>query len=316
MRGVFLDRSTFSQDLQLPAPQSLSEWQVFAQTPHDDPSLIVQRLQGAAVAVVNKVPLTAEILSALPELRCVQLTATGMNNIDLAAARALGVRVMNVEGYSLYAVPEHTFALMLALMRSLLPYRRMVFDGTWQKSGCFCLLHEPIVDLAGKTLAIIGVGQIGRRVARLAEAFEMRVLLAEHRGRAPRSAAYTPFAEALAQAEVITLHCSLNEETHHLINVETLAMMQARPWLLNLARGDVVDEAAVAQALRRDALRGYAADVLSAEPPTEHHPLLSFAQDGRVILTPHNAWGSHDAQLRMWEIVCRQVNDFVSNLTH
>ena len=311
MKAVFLDRNTFSPTIDLPAPAGVTDWQVFDATANDT-ATVVARLQGAQIAITNKVLMTREILAQLPELRLIQITATGVNNVDAAACEEHGVKLYNVAGYSTTTVPEHTFAMMLAAMRGLLPYHQAVISGDWQRDGRFCLNELPILDLRGKTLGIVGVGNIGKRVTEIARVFGMHVLWAERRHAAPRSPEYTPFDEVFATSDIITLHCPLNDASHHLINAETLALCERTPLILNMARGPVADAAAVVEALNSGKILGYASDVFAEEPPPADEPLLSLRQHPRVIFTPHNAWASVGAQQELWRILMAQVSAFIN----
>lgn len=310
MKAVFLDRATFSPTTQLPAPAGISEWQVHERTPYDAPSVIA-RLQGAQIAITNKVPLTREVLSALPELKLVQITATGLNNVDLEAAKALGITVKNVAGYSTQSVAEHTLMLALALARGLLPYHQQSTDGTWQNDGRFCLTELPILDLHGKTWGIVGGGAIGKQVATLARAFGMKVLFAERQSALPRSADYAPLETVLREAHVLSLHCPLTPETENWIRAERLALCEQKPLIINVARGGVVDSQAVVDALNAGKIGGYATDVFVHEPPKNDEPLLAIQNHPRVIFTPHNAWASEHAQSALWRILSTQVQAFI-----
>ena len=202
--------------------------------------------------------------------------------------------------------------MMLAAMRGLLPYHQAVVDGSWRQDGRFCLNELPILDLRGKTLGIVGVGNIGKRVTEIARVFGMHVLWAERRHATPRSPEYTPFDEVFATSDIITLHCPLNDASHHLINAETLALCERTPLILNMARGPVADAAAVVEALNSGKILGYASDVFAEEPPPADEPLLSLRQHPRVIYTPHNAWASVGAQQELWRILMAQVSAFIN----
>lgn len=312
MQAVFLDRATFSSDLDLPAPKGISDYQVYEQTPND-PKIIIERCRDADIIITNKVNLTAEIIKALPKLKLIQLTATGMNNVDKDACDRHGIALKNVAGYAVKSVPEHTFMLILSAMRATRHYHHQVVNGDWQQDGKFCLLDTPLIDLEGKTLGIIGYGTIGKRVAEIANVFGMTVLIAEHRGKSPRNSDYTAFDEVLAHSDVITLHCPLTEDTKHLINADTIRKMTKQPLLINVARGGVVDSQAVAVAVHQGKLLGYGSDVFEQEPISDDDPLLTLKDHPRVIFTPHNAWGSVNAQLKLWDIVCEQVADFIQH---
>lgn len=310
MKAVFLDRATFSSDLELKPPNGLSDYQVYEQTPNDAQT-IIERCQHADIIITNKVKLTAEVITQLPKLKLIQLTATGMDNVDKAACDRQGIALQNVAGYAVKSVPEHTLMLILSTMRASRHYHNQVVQGEWQTDGRFCLLGTPLIDLEGKTLGIIGYGTIGKRVAEIANVFGMRVLIAEHQGRVPRNRDYTAFDDVLGKSDIITLHCPLTAATHHLINDETIAKMAKQPLIVNVARGSVVDSGAVVDAVNAGKILGYASDVFEDEPIRDDDPLLTLRDHPRVMLTPHNAWGSVNAQLTLWSILCEQVQRFI-----
>lgn len=310
MKAIFLDRATFSADLDLTTPNGLTDYQVYQQTPND-PKVIVERCQHADIIITNKVELTADIIEQLPKLKLIQLTATGMNNVDKDACNKHGIALKNVAGYAVKSVPEHTFMLMLSAMRAGRHYHNQVVNGDWQADGRFCLLDTPLIDLEGKTLGIIGYGTIGKRVAQIANVFGMKILIAEHQGKPPRNSDYTAFDDVLAQSDVITLHCPLTEQTQHLINATTIGKMSKKPLIINVARGGVVDSQAIVDAVNQNQILGYAADVFEQEPINKNDPLLTLKYHPSVMFTPHNAWGSENAQLTLWQILCRQIADFI-----
>lgn len=295
-RAVFLDHASLDLgDLNLaPLQQLFGELTLHGQSA---PEQIAERLQGAQIAISNKAPLTAETFAACPQLKLVLVAATGTNNIDLAAAHAHGVSVCNCQGYGTPSVAQHTLMLLLALATRLPDYQAAVRAGRWQQAQQFCLLDFPIVELEGKTLGLLGYGELGGAVAKLAEAFGMRVLLGQLPGRPPR-ADRMPLDELLPQVDALTLHCPLNEHTQDLIGAYQLSLMKPGAFLINSARGGLVNEQALADALRSGHLGGAATDVLTQEPPTEGNPLLA-ADIPRLIVTPHNAWGSREARQRI-----------------
>ncbi len=258
---------------------------------------VAERLQGARVAISNKVPLGAETFAACPDLELVLIAATGTNNVDLAAARAHGITVCNCQGYGTPSVAQHCLMLLLALATSLPDYQAAIRAGRWQQAQQFCLLDFPIVELEGKTLGLLGHGELGRAVGRLAEAFGMRVLLGQLPGRPARSDRF-PLDELLPQVDALSLHCPLNEHTRNLIGARELGLMKPGAFLINTARGGLVDEQALADALRAGHLGGAATDVLSVEPPQDGNPLLT-PDIPRLIVTPHSAWGSREARQRI-----------------
>lgn len=310
MQAVFLDKGTFSDGVDLPAPTGISDYVTYDDTPKDN-NVILARCKDADIIITNKVQIDAEVISKLPNLKLIQLTATGMNNVDQEACNKHNVALYNVAGYAVKSVPEHTFMLMLTAMRASIHYHQKVVDGTWQNNGNFCLLDIPLIDLEDKTLGIIGVGTIGKRVTEIARAFGMSVLWAEHQDRTPRNEDYTAFEEVLAQSDVLSLHCPLNEQTQHLINADTLAKMAKQPLIVNVARGGVVDSQALTDAINSEQIIGYASDVFEQEPITDEDPLLSISDHPRVIFSPHNAWGSKSAQETLWQILSKQVAAFI-----
>lgn len=304
-RIVFLDRD--SLDATLAAPGFAHEW---IDHPRTDAADVLPRLQSATIAISNKVPLRAATLAQLPALKFIAVCATGTDNIDLNHCRAHGIAVANVRGYAVHAVPEHVFMLILALRRNLLAYRDDVQAGRWQEASQFCLTTHPIADLHGATLGVIGHGVLGQSVARLAQAFGMRVLIAEHKGAASMRPGYTAFDTVLREADVITLHAPLTPATRHLIGAAEIERMQPSAILINAGRGGVVDETALAQALRRNRIAGAGFDVLSVEPPREGNPLLDLDMPN-FILTPHNAWASREAQQRMADDLVANIEAYV-----
>ena len=312
MQAVFLDKGTFSDGVDLPAPTGISDYVTYDDTPKDN-EVILARCKDSDIIITNKVQIDAGVISKLPNLKLIQLTATGMNNVDQKACVEHNVALYNVAGYAVKSVPEHTFMLMLTAMRAGIYYHQKVADGTWQANGNFCLLDIPLIDLEDKTLGIIGVGTIGKRVTEIARAFGMSVLWAEHQGRAPRNDDYTAFDEVLARADVLSLHCPLNAQTQHLINKATLAKMTKQPLIVNVARGGVVDSQALTDAINNEQIIGYASDVFEQEPIVKDDPLLTLANHPRVVFSPHNAWGSKSAQETLWQMLSNQVADFIDS---
>ncbi|WP_201598599.1 D-2-hydroxyacid dehydrogenase [Psychrobacter vallis] len=310
MQAVFLDKGTFSDGIDLPAPAGVSDYVTYNDTPKDT-NFIIERCKDADIIITNKVQIGADVIASLPKLKLIQLTATGMNNVDQDACDKHDVTLYNVAGYAVKSVPEHTFMLMLMAMRASIHYHQKVADGTWLANGNFCLLDIPLIDLENKTLGIIGVGTIGKRVTEIARAFGMTVLWAEHQGQTPRNDNYTAFDEVLARADVITLHCPLDENTQHLINKDTLAKMTKQPLIVNVARGGIVDSQALTDAINSEQIIGYASDVFEQEPITNDDPLLTLANHPRVIFSPHNAWGSKSAQETLWQMLSKQVTEFI-----
>jgi len=296
LRAVFLDHASLDLgDLELAPLRCLFDELILH--PSTSAEQVSQRLQGAQVAISNKVLITRETLSACPQLKLVLVAATGVNNIDLAAARELGVTVCNCQGYGTASVAQHTIGLLLALATRLFDYQKAVQSGHWQQASQFCLLDFPIVELSGKTLGILGYGELGQAVAKLAEALGMRVLIGQLPGR-PAQAGRLPLAELLPQVDALSLHCPLTEQTRGLMGKDELRQMKKTAFLLNTARGGLVDEQALADTLKSGHLGGAALDVLSEEPPRSGNSLLA-ADIPRLLITPHNAWGSREARQRI-----------------
>ena len=292
MKIVFLDRDTISPQTTLRQPTFQHEW---VEYPRTRPEEVVSRIANADVVIVNKVKLNAEIIAQAPRLRLVAVAATGTDNVDLAACQQRGIVVSNVRNYAKHTVPEHTFALIFALRRSVCAYRDAVRAGRWQESGQFCFFDYPIRDLAGSTLGVIGDGVLGQAVATIGRALGMRVLMSAHKGRTGQGRLYTPFEETLRQADILTLHCPLNEHTRHMISSPEFAQMVRRPLLINTGRGGLVDESAVGPALEAGHISGAAFDVTSVEPPPADHPFMALLNRPDFILTPHVAWASDEA---------------------
>ena len=312
MQAVFLDKGTFSDGIDLPAPAGVSDYLTYNDTPKDT-AVIIERCKDADIIITNKVQIGADVIANLPKLKLIQLTATGMNNVDQDACDEHNIALYNIAGYAVKSVPEHTFMLMLTAMRAGIHYHQKVADGTWLANGNFCLLDIPLIDLENKTLGIIGVGTIGKRVTDIARAFGMTVLWAEHQGQAPRNDDYTAFDDVLACADVITLHCPLNEKTQHLINKDTLAKMTKQPLIVNVARGGIVDSQALTDAINSEQIIGYASDVFEQEPIASDDPLLTLTNHPRVMFSPHNAWGSKSAQETLWQMLSKQVTEFIES---
>ena len=288
-RVVFLDRASLKAQVRTPA--CATEYVEYEKTA---PEQIVPRLHGATVAIINKLPLRSESLERLPQLKMIAVAATGYDVVDVAYCKAHGIAVANIRNYAVHTVPEHAFALILALRRNLLAYRADVERGVWNKSEQFCFFTYPIGDLYGSTLGIIGEGAIGQATAAVGRAFGMRVLFADHSPPKAEGVIFTPHEEVLAQADVLSLHCPLTPETRNLIDLAALRKMKRSALLINTARGGLVDEAALIQALDEGLIAGAGFDVLTVEPPRNGHPLLDVRRHN-FILTPHIAWASDGA---------------------
>ena len=305
---VFLDRSTIAPQIRLRRPHF--EHHLIE---HESTSLnqVVARLEGATIAITNKVQISAAALDRLPALRLIAVAATGTDCIDKSACQARGVAVVNIRGYALNTVPEHAFALILALRRSIVAYRESVLAGRWQESGQFCFFDHPIRDLAGARLGIIGEGVLGQRVAEIARAFGMVPMFAAHKGKSGLGPLYTPWQEVLETSDVITLHSPLTPETRGMLAMPEFEAMKRRPIIVNTARGGLVDESALVRALDAGLVSGAGFDVVDGEPPLPDNPLMQAASRHNVILTPHVAWASDEAQQALAEQLIDNIENFV-----
>ena len=304
--GVILDADSLGRDVDLaPVTGLLDEWRIH---PHTEPDEVARRVTDAGVVLSNKVPLTAASIKGAAQLKFISVMATGTNNIDLAAAKRQGVSVSNAVAYATPSVVQHTLALILALSTSLPAYLADVRRGRWQQSKVFCLLDHPIREVAGKTLGIIGYGELGGGVSRAAAGLGMHIMPAERPGQ-PVRRGRTPFEEVIATADYISLHCPLTDDTQHLIDGKVLARMKPTAFLVNTARGGLVDSAALLDALAKKQLAGAAVDVLDREPAGADEPLLNAADN--LLVTPHNAWGALESRVRLVEQMRENIQGFL-----
>jgi glycerate dehydrogenase len=276
-RIVFLDRETLSPETRLRAPGFAHELVVHEGT---TPDQVAERIASADVVITNKVPLRRDSIRGAERLRLIAVAATGTDVVDLEACAAAGITVSNIRDYAVHTVPEHTFALILALRRSILAYRDSVARGRWQEADQFCYFDYPVRDLAGSTLGVIGDGSIGQSVAELGKAFGMRTLFSAYKG---------------TTSDVITLHAPLMPSTRGMIGRAEFALMERQPLLINTARGGLVDETALEEALTGGQIAGAGFDVVTREPPPADHPLMRLLRLPNFILTPHTAWASEEA---------------------
>jgi glycerate dehydrogenase len=303
---VFLDRDSLLATVRAPAFEH--QWRDY---PATQPGQVAERLDGATIAITNKVPVRAADIALLPDLKMIAVAATGTDNVDLAACRERGIVVSNIRNYSVVAVPEHCFTMILALRRNLRAYCADVDAGLWQKSSTFCLFDHPIGDLAGSRLGIVGYGALGQKVAQLGRAFGMQVCVASRSAVADPDVTVLPLDELLATSDVVSLHLPLTDQTRNMIGARELATMKRTALLINTARGGLVDEAALAQALRDGVIGGAGFDVLSKEPPVPDNPLLGLHQPN-FILTPHVAWASAGAMQTLADMLVDNVEAFVA----
>jgi len=307
MKAVFLDANSLGSDIDLGPVEAVTGGLVkYDRTPPED---VTARIKGFDTVLANKVLLTREHFEACPELKVIAVMATGINNIDQDAARDHGIRIMNVTNYGRSTVAQHTMALMLALATRLLDYDRDVRNGRWAASDQFCLMDHPIMELDGRTLGIVGYGDLGQGVAERARAFGMNILLGARPGQKPGEVdglRRVPLDELLPQVDVLSLHCLLTDETRNMIGARELGMMKKHALLINTSRGGLVHEQALADALRAGVIGGAGFDVLTEEPPRHGNPLL--AEDiPNLIITPHSAWASREARQRIVAITAANL---------
>ncbi|MFV0431566.1 MAG: D-2-hydroxyacid dehydrogenase [Alphaproteobacteria bacterium] len=297
MKIIFLDRKSIRDEVTLTKPSFEHEWVEYDNTEFDQ---IIPRAKDADIIITNKVPIRKEMLDQLPNLKMIALTATGYNVIDVEDCRQRGIITSNIRGYANAAVPEHVFALLLGLRRSIANYHADVRKLRWSSSDMFTFFDYPVHDLAGSTMTIIGQGDLGNNVARIAEAFGMEVLFAERKNILDIRRGYTEFYKALEQADVISVHCPLFAETENLLSMTEFEHMKKKPMIINTARGGIVNEVEVKQALDQGLISGFGTDVLSVEPPEESHPIMAIRDYPNVLITPHMAWASVEAVETLW----------------
>ena len=302
---VFLERNTFNVPFRKPSFDH--EWIEFGETTLDQ---VVERLSQATIAICNKLQLRGDALAQLPNLRLIAVAATGVDNVDLAYCRSHNIAVCNTRGYAVNSLPEHALMLMLALRRNLIAYRADVKAGRWHEARQFCLLDHPIGDLKGTTLGIVGFGKLGRSMAELGRAIGMEVIVAERKNAAEIRVDRVSFADVLRLSDVISLHCPLTDETKNLIGADELQQMKPRAILINTARGGLIDDHALLEALRSGQLAGAGIDVLRNEPPREGNPLLDVDLPS-LIVTPHNAWASRQAMQTLADQLVDNLEAFV-----
>ncbi|WP_404341054.1 D-2-hydroxyacid dehydrogenase [Pseudoalteromonas mariniglutinosa] len=307
MNITLLDAATLA-DTPLDTLQQIGSLTCYALTNTEDR---VKHCQGAEVIITNKVVIDAHLMAQLTDLKLICVAATGTNNIDLQAAKKHNIAVTNVAGYSTPAVVQHTFALITNLLGNTHRYIRDCQQGQWQQSPMFCRLDYSISEISGKTLAIIGYGSLGKAVAEVARAFGAKVIISERKGLTPRADRYD-FAEVIRSADIISVHCPLNEETRDLIAAAELAMMKPSAIIINTARGGIINEADLSDALTRQQIAGAGIDVLSQEPAQPSNPLACYKGDN-LLLTPHIAWASKESIARLVNEIALNINAFKQN---
>ena len=303
---VVLDRDTLvNRPFEFDFPHTLSSYGT------TEAHETLARIRGADIVITNKVVISAEAFAENPQLKLVAVTATGVNNVDVEAAKQNGTAVCNIRAYGNESVAEHAFMMMITLMRNLPAYQRDVAAGLWENSPFFCHLGAPMRDLNGKTLAIFGRGNIGKTLATYAQAFKMNVVFAEHKNAQSIRDGYVSFDEAIRSADVVSLNCPLKPQTANMIGKAELQQMKPGAILINCGRGGLVDEAALVAALKYGQIGGAGFDVLTQEPPRDGNPLLK-ARLPNLIITPHIAWASQEAANRLFDILLDNINRFVA----
>lgn len=306
---VFLDRETLPEQVTVRPP-------AFAHTMDEHqrtrPEEVVGRAKDAEIVITNKVPLRADTLAELPKLKMIAVAATGTDIIDLKACAERGIVVSNIREYAIATVPEHTMGLILSLSRSIRPYHNSVAAGRWKEADQFCYFDYPIFDLRGKVLGIIGDGVLGKAVAKLGEAFGMEVRYSTYKGVDGMGPLYTPFERILSESDVITMHCPLLDSTRNLLGPAEFDQMKKRPLVINSARGGLVDEQALVDALKAGKIAGAAFDVVTTEPVPDDHPFLEIMDRPNFILTPHVAWASIEAIQGLADQMVDNIDAFVA----
>jgi glycerate dehydrogenase len=304
--ALFLDRaSLYPDDLDFTVLDGVASWLWFDNVNASD---VQHNLEDVEIIVSNKVLINKEIIENSKQLKLICVAATGVNNIDIEAANQHGIQVCNVRAYATSSVVQHVFALLLFLNRKLFSYRQSVIDGSWSHSDFFCYFAEPISNLEGKTLGIIGYGELGKAVAKVAKCFGMNVLLAK-RDEVDSRTGRVDLTTLLSASDVVSLHCPLTESNRHMIAENELAIMKPDAILINAARGGLVDENALLNALKNNQIGAAALDVLEEEPPSVNHPLINYHADN-LILTPHIAWASRESRQKLVNEIAKNIQAY------
>lgn len=307
MRAVFVDFGSVTRgDMDCAAlERAISPWHYYEDSSEQE---VPERIREAEVVVSNKVFLNHAAIAAAKDLKLICVAATGYNNVDLKAAAERNIPVCNVRGYATPSVVQHVFMLMLNLACRFVEYQDLVKKGGWQASTFFCPLDFGIQELSGKTLGIIGFGELGKAVAEVARVFGMQVLIAEHKDKPPRPGR-TAFDEVLQQSDFITLHCPFSPETHHLIGRREFELMKPSAYLINTARGGLVNEMDLLQCLSSKRIAGAAIDVLQGEPPDKDNRIL-LQRPANLMITPHIAWASRESRQRLLDQLAGNIENF------
>lgn len=308
LKIVFLDAASVGDVDNLHEISALGDYRRFDLTA---PGERIGRIRGCDVVITNKVVIDREVMDACPELKLICIVATGMNNVDLAYAAHKGIAVKNVAGYSTESVAQCTFSMLFYVMNACRYYDDYVRSGRYAESPIFTHLDRPFGELSGKTFGIIGMGTIGRRVAQVAEAFGAKVVYTSTSGNnLDAGYPHLPLQGLLAAADVVSIHCPLNDSTRNLLDASRLQLMKPTAYLVNMGRGGIVDEAALAQALDENRLAGAALDVFSNEPIAADNPLLKIQNQDKLFMTPHIAWASREARCRLMSCTAANIKPF------
>ena len=303
--GVFLDASTLGNDIDLTQLGELS-CQCWDMT---SPEQVVERASSATYLITNKVQITETIMLKLPKLKLICVAATGMNNVDLSAANKLGIEVKNVTDYAGTSIAQLVFSYLSELLLHTQHYANLVQQGAWSNSPHFCVFDKPFVELAGKKIGLIGYGVLAKSVERVAQAYDMQVLISERKGSSEVRAGRVSFEQVIEQSDVLSIHCPLSVETENLISTPEFNKMKPSAVLVNTARGGIVNEQALLNALFSKQISGAATDVLTQEPPSKDHPML-INQPNNLIITPHIAWATKEARQRVLAQVIENIRSF------
>ena len=303
---VFIERNTIQANFR--RPNFDHEW---IEYPESTAEQVPERIRDATVIIGNKLSLGEVQLSQASRVKLIAIAATGSDCVDLEYCRRRGITVCNVRGYAANSVPEHVLMLMLALRRNLVAYRQDVREGKWQHSKQFCLLTHPLHDINGGAIGIVGYGAIGKSMARLAKAVGMKVLISEHKNVRDVRAGRTGFAEMLQQSDIVTLHCPLTDDTRDMFGPAEFETMKRNALLINTARGALIQEDALLDALKNGLIAGAAVDCLREEPPTKGNPLLDLDLPN-LIVTPHVAWASDEAVQALADQVIDNIETFIA----
>ena len=304
---VFLDRASLAPGTKLRAPAFPHVWVDYKETAPDQ---VAGRIKDATIVVTNKVTVSAADMAAASNLKLIAICATGTDNVDLTAAKERGIPVCNVRGYAERSVPEHVFALLLALRRQIPGYTDDLKAGAWQKAGTFTFFSHALSDLHGTRLGVFGRGSLGAGVARIAKGFGMKVLYAGRKGVAAPKKPYTAFDEVIETADAVTLHLPLTPETRGFIGAAEIARMKSSAVIINTARGGLVDEEALVAAIKEGRIAGAGFDVVTKEPPAADHPFMALVGRPDFILTPHTAWAGDTARKAMVDQLIDNIDNF------